>query len=267
LIKKKFIVCAFGTVGLGNLNQLLMIPGIRTIDIFVYTENKENNKNLIDYLKRSNINHSFKLINDCFEDVLKMEPQFIISMFYRRIIDDKILKICDYKTLNVHQSLLPLYKGRFIAFWTIFNNDKYAGITYHKMIKEVDSGEILLTKKIKLEENETAYSLHHKLEFLAINNFQVAFKRLNKNYSIKKKFTNLTNSKESSFFGNKLPFNGVLDAKKTSFDKAICFLKAMYFPPLPGAKFIINKNIIEIRSLEQLQKYKKYFKLGKNYFG
>jgi len=267
LTTKKIIVCAFGTVGLGNLNQLLMMQGVRPQDIFVYTEKKENNNLLINYLERGNIPFSFQLINNCYKEVKLMKPEYIISMFYRRIIDDKILQLCDYKTLNVHQSILPLYKGRFIAFWTIFNNDKYAGITYHKMIKEVDSGEILLTKKIRLHSNETAYSLHHKLEYLAINNFQIAFNRLRMKYSIKKDIRNPTKLEGSAYLKNKLPFNGILDARKTSFDKAICFVKAMYFPPMPGAKFIINNKIIEINSLDQLKEYKKHFKLGTNYFG
>ena len=263
-MNKKIIVCAFGPVGFGNLNQLLMMPQCSADDIFVYTENKDSNKMLIEFLENMKISYSFELINNCFDEVKSMKPDYIISMFYRRIIDEKILKIVGDRTLNVHQSLLPRHKGRFIAFWTLFSNDKFTGVTYHRMIKEVDSGEILLVKKIKIDKDETAYSLHNKLIHLAISNFQLAFKRLINGYSgyqIKGKST------ETSYFGSKIPFDGILNANKTSYDKAIDFVSAMYFPPMSGAKFIINKKIIEINSIKELSKYRKKFKIGVGLYG
>ena len=258
------VVCAFGKVGLGSINQLLSMSKFPPSDIFVYTHNRESNKELIDYLACTNIAYSFENISDCYVEVKAMRPKYIISMFYRYIIDDRILKIVNYNTLNVHQSLLPLYKGRFIAFWNVFNNDKYAGITYHRMIKEVDAGEVFLVKKIKLNKSETAYSLHNKLIYLAVSGFQIAFNRLINDYTLKD-FDYLTSG--TSYFKNTIPFNGILDAEKTSYDKAICFVKAMYFPPLPGGKFKIKDSVVEINNLECLEKYRKHFKSGKGSYG
>jgi hypothetical protein len=47
---RDIIVCAFEKVGLGNINQLLMMSIFSPLDIFVYTQNRENNKELIHYL-------------------------------------------------------------------------------------------------------------------------------------------------------------------------------------------------------------------------
>lgn len=68
--------------------------------------------------------------------------------------------------LNVHGTLLPNYGGARTLNWVIENNEKYSGVTVHKVDQGIDTGPILLQKKFPLDPFETGASLYRKtLEF------------------------------------------------------------------------------------------------------
>jgi methionyl-tRNA formyltransferase len=69
-------------------------------------------------------------------------------------------------TLNLHGSLLPQYRGAAPINWAIINSEAYTGVTTFKLKHEIDTGDILLTEKIPLVENETAGTLHDKMKFV-----------------------------------------------------------------------------------------------------
>lgn len=79
---------------------------------------------------------------------------------------DKIIKPDRFRSknlYNIHFSLLPKYKGVFTSVWPILNNDKFSGVTLHKIDNGIDTGEIIAQKKFLIKNDETAYSLYHKL--------------------------------------------------------------------------------------------------------
>ena len=65
--------------------------------------------------------------------------------------------------MNVHASLLPKYRGAAPINWAIINGDKESGVTTMKMDKGLDTGDILLMKKVAIAANDTAQDLHDKL--------------------------------------------------------------------------------------------------------
>ncbi|MCM8537815.1 MAG: hypothetical protein NE334_17870 [Lentisphaeraceae bacterium] len=68
--------------------------------------------------------------------------------------------------LNAHGTLLPNYAGARTLNWVIVNGEEYSGVTIHKIDKGMDTGPILLQKKIPLSEFDTGKSLYRKtLEF------------------------------------------------------------------------------------------------------
>lgn len=76
-----------------------------------------------------------------------------------------------YKIINSHPSLLPKYGGagmygKFVHHAVINNKEEYSGITIHYVNDKYDDGEIILQKKLKLKENETAQSLEEKIKEL-----------------------------------------------------------------------------------------------------
>ena len=67
------------------------------------------------------------------------------------------------KILNIHPSLLPKYKGLNTHQRTLDNNEKYSGCTVHFVSSKLDSGKIILQKKVKITKNETKNSLAKKI--------------------------------------------------------------------------------------------------------
>ncbi len=67
------------------------------------------------------------------------------------------------KILNIHPSLLPKYKGLNTHQRALNNNEKYSGCTVHFVNSKLDSGKIILQKKVKISKNETRDSLAKKI--------------------------------------------------------------------------------------------------------
>ena len=65
--------------------------------------------------------------------------------------------------LNIHPSLLPKYKGLNTHEKAIKNKDEYSGCTVHIVNSKLDSGKIIIQKKVKIKKNDTPYSLAKKI--------------------------------------------------------------------------------------------------------
>ena len=76
------------------------------------------------------------------------------------------------KILNIHPSLLPKYKGLNTHQRVLDNNEKYSGCTVHFVNSKLDSGKIILQKKVKISKNETKDSLAKKYLFKSTNFIQ-----------------------------------------------------------------------------------------------
>ena len=96
--------------------------------------------------------------------IKSLKPDFIIVVAFR-MIPKKIWEIPRNGTINLHASLLPNYRGAAPINWSIINNEKYTGLTTFYINENIDSGDILLQKKIQISEGETAGTLHDKLSF------------------------------------------------------------------------------------------------------
>ena len=82
---------------------------------------------------------------------------------FMKILSKNFIKNFNGKILNIHPSLLPKYKGLNTHQRVISNNEKYSGCTVHFVNSKLDSGKIILQKKVKITKNETAKSLAKKI--------------------------------------------------------------------------------------------------------
>ena len=92
-----------------------------------------------------------------------------------RILSKKFLKNFNGKIINIHPSLLPKYKGLNTHKKVIQNKDEFSGCSVHYVNAKLDSGKIILKKKVKVYKKDTIRSLsnrvlkaEHKLYPLAI---------------------------------------------------------------------------------------------------
>ena len=99
-----------------------------------------------------------------FVDILKtLKPDVIVVIAFGQILSKEILELPKYGCINVHASLLPKYRGAAPIQWAVINGDKKSGVTTMYMAEGLDTGDIIDTSEIVLDEKETGGSLFDKL--------------------------------------------------------------------------------------------------------
>lgn len=95
-----------------------------------------------------------------------LSPELIIVVAYGKILPKEILDYPKYGCVNMHASILPSYRGAAPIQWCVLNGEKMSGVTAMQMDVGLDTGDMLLTKTVEIDENETAGDLHDKLAVL-----------------------------------------------------------------------------------------------------
>ena len=102
----------------------------------------------------------------------------IVTAAYGQIVGTKLLYYPKYKSINVHGSLLPKYRGGAPIQRSIINGDKETGITIMYMAKGMDSGDILAKESLKIDINDNSDSLFVKLADLGAKMINPTINRL-----------------------------------------------------------------------------------------
>ena len=92
---------------------------------------------------------------------LKADLQVVVAF---RMLPEVVWNMPPMGTINVHGSLLPQYRGAAPINWAIINGEKETGVTTFKLQHAIDTGDILLSQKIKITEDETAGELHDRMK-------------------------------------------------------------------------------------------------------
>ena len=124
----------------------------------------------LNYANKFNINnivikHSNK---KSFEDSLlkslkRNNVDLICLAGFMKILSSRFIKKFNKTILNIHPSLLPKYKGLNTHNRAIQNKDKYSGATVHIVNDKLDSGKIILQKKVKILKSDSGKSLEKKV--------------------------------------------------------------------------------------------------------
>jgi len=93
----------------------------------------------------------------------KNEIKMIFLAGFMKILSKSFIKRFKGKILNIHPSLLPKYKGLNTHRRALDNNEKYSGCTVHFVNSKLDSGKIILQKKVRVLKNETEETLAKKI--------------------------------------------------------------------------------------------------------
>lgn len=96
------------------------------------------------------------------DKISKVNPNYLVVADYGKIIPNSLLSIPKILPLGIHPSLLPLYRGPAPIERTLINGNKISGVTIFKLDKGVDTGQIVLQKKIKIDENDNYFTLSEK---------------------------------------------------------------------------------------------------------
>jgi len=139
------------------------------VQICVVISNKKNAKGL-NFAKKYNIKFKIYTFKNRFKDELKVlqilkkkNIKIICLAGFMKILSKEFIKKFKGKIINIHPSLLPKYKGLDTHNRAINNKEKYSGCTVHYVTPKLDSGKIILQKKVKIFKNDSAKSLQKRI--------------------------------------------------------------------------------------------------------
>ena len=169
--KKKLLVSVFISGRGTNLKSLINFSKRKNspIKIVLIITNNKNAKGLY-FAKKNKI--KFLIIN--YKKRIKAENKILLNLKnhkvsliclagFMKILSKKIINNYKDRILNIHPSLLPKYKGLNTHKRVIKNNEKFSGCTVHVVNSKLDTGKIILQKKIRILKKDDENSLSKRV--------------------------------------------------------------------------------------------------------
>ena len=116
----------------------------------------------IDY-KIYNFKRKHAAENKIIKILKKKKIKLICLAGFMKILTKRFIQKFNGKILNIHPSLLPDYKGLNTHYRAIKNNEKFSGCTIHYVNAKLDSGKIILQKKVRIKKNDSPKTLAKKI--------------------------------------------------------------------------------------------------------
>jgi phosphoribosylglycinamide formyltransferase, formyltetrahydrofolate-dependent len=168
----KKIKCAVFISGTGsNLKSLIQFSkkknSLISIELIISDNPKAKGLKFGKIFKISNkvFNYKNRIIAEkkIISEINNKKIKLICLAGFMKILSRDFITSFKGKILNIHPSLLPKYKGLNTHQRAISNNEKYSGCTVHVVNSRLDSGKIILQKKVKISKSDTAKSLTKKV--------------------------------------------------------------------------------------------------------
>ena len=175
-------------------------------------------------------------------EVLKKYPAdvFVVAAF-GQILSKEILEMPRYGCINIHASLLPMYRGAAPIQWAILNGEKKSGVTIMQMDEGLDTGDMLLKGEVEITEEDTADSLHDKLSELGADLIVDALAKLEKG-----EITAVPQPEGPLFYAKMIKKeDGALDFNESAESLA---LKVRAFWSWPATFALLNDNFVKVCS-------------------
>ena len=122
-------------------------------------------------VKECALKHNIKVfqpvkIRNEYEEIMNLHPDLIVTAAYGQIVGMKLLNSPKYRSINVHASLLPLYRGGAPIHKAIMDGRHETGVSIMYMEKQMDAGDILSQASIKIEDDDNCGTMFEKLSYL-----------------------------------------------------------------------------------------------------
>ena len=161
--------------------------------------------------------------------IAALQPDLILSVYYRNMIGTKILDLPPLGAWNMHGSLLPGYRGRAPINWAVLHGEPRIGMTLHRMVKSADAGAMVDQEGVDIGPRDTAEQAFRKVLPCAR---KVLARQIDALLAGKAKETPQDESKVT-YFGGRKPEDGRINWGQTS--KQIFNLIRAVTDPYPGA--------------------------------
>jgi methionyl-tRNA formyltransferase len=103
------------------------------------------------------------------EALRRAAPELVLSVYYRGILPDAILRMPRLGAYNIHGSLLPKYRGRAPVNWAVLNGETMTGATLHLMTSRADAGDIVDREPVPIGPDDTAVEVQRRVTRAAVD--------------------------------------------------------------------------------------------------
>lgn len=100
------------------------------------------------------------------DKIREIRPDVIVVVAYGQIIPASIINLPRHKSVNVHFSLLPKYRGASPVQWAVLNGETRTGVTIFRLNEKMDEGDILASEEVTILPRENAHSLETRLSHI-----------------------------------------------------------------------------------------------------
>ncbi len=115
---------------------------------------------------------------DFTNEIKDLDPDLIIIFAYGKILPTELITMPKYGCLNIHASILPKWRGAAPIQRMLLNGEKETGITFFKLNKDLDKGDIILIHKTNISNDDDNLTLQTKLSKIAVQNLEKAIEYL-----------------------------------------------------------------------------------------
>jgi methionyl-tRNA formyltransferase len=158
-----------------------------------------------------------------------IDPDFLFSFYYRRVIPESVLRLARRGALNMHGSLLPKYRGRSPINWAVLNGETETGATLHGMERRPDTGAIFGQEAVAILPDDRALDVFRKVTCAAERLLDRALPSLVDGSAVA-----VPQVEElATTFGGRKPEDGLIDWNREA--AAVHNLVRAVAPPFPGA--------------------------------
>ncbi len=189
-----------------------------------------------------NIHHPSSLKNEQELNFFKkINPDLVIVVAYGQIIPENFLSLSKKGFINIHASLLPYWRGAAPIQRSIMNGDQFTGVSIMKIEKGLDTGPVLLSEKIEINQKSNYGLLSEQLSVLGSKLIIKAINLINEDKAkfVEQDHTKATHAKKITHEDEEINWNN--DAKKI-----VQQINALN--PIPGAFFKFKNEKIKIWS-------------------
>ena len=229
--KINIIVFAFGFMGNSVFESLINNKLFEIKGVILPHDNLLYFSNIKKINKKIKILYSDKL-SDVYKFIKKLGPDMVIISTFNKILENKILNLS--KFVNIHHGRLPQQKGRASINWAIIMGRKDIYITIHEVIPQLDSGKIILQKKINISKRDNYNKIQNKISLFLKQNIALIIKKymdnkftLKNNDSSKETWNCSRNPEDSmiNFFDKRKNVYNLIRGSDGQKFGAFCFLK------------------------------------------
>ena len=222
----KLLLCGYHAVGAEVLRHVAARDDVSDLALFTHSPGR-GVPDIREVATDLGVPFTVRSINHV---ALPFVPDVISVVFYRYIIRAPVIRACGGRIFNLHPSLLPRHRGCSSVPWAIIAGDTQTGVTYHTIDEAVDTGRVLLQAAVPIGPATTQGQLYESCMARGAEFWPAAFALVRGGFAGGAQLGTPCYHPRGVPYGAQIQ-DGWSDARVER------FIRAMTYPPLPGATY------------------------------